>query len=150
MRAMSTPSQLPLLGRREALLTLGAGLGALYGLRGLLQPREALSASSCLLQREVTAGPYDLDLGLVRRNIRGDRVTGSEVHTGQAFFRPAVQHTVYSQGGYASRGQPDVTNASDSIYREAGARALMTLRRKGHAVGAGHTGSLTVGVNPSA
>jgi len=77
-------------------------------------------------------------------------VTGSEVHTGQAFFRPAVQHTVYSQGGYASRGQPDVTNASDSIYREAGARALMTLRRKGHAVGAGHTGSLTVGVNPSA
>jgi protocatechuate 3,4-dioxygenase beta subunit len=61
-----------LIGRREALLTLGAGLGAVYGLRGLLQVDPAAGAT-CALQREVTEGPYYLDLDLLRRNIRGGR-----------------------------------------------------------------------------
>ena len=41
-------------------------------MRGLLSPRDA-AAASCLLQREVTEGPYYLDLDLVRRNIKGGR-----------------------------------------------------------------------------
>ena len=53
--------------RREALLALGAGLGATYGLRGLLLSDPAAGASSCVLQREVTEGPFYLDLGLLRR-----------------------------------------------------------------------------------
>jgi protocatechuate 3,4-dioxygenase beta subunit len=61
-----------LLRRREALLTIGAGLGAAYSLRGLIHPGAAESAN-CLLQREVTEGPYYLDLNLVRRNIRSGR-----------------------------------------------------------------------------
>jgi protocatechuate 3,4-dioxygenase beta subunit len=61
-----------LIGRREALLTLGAGLGAVYGLRGLLQVDPAAGAT-CALQREFTEGPYYLDLDLLRRNIRGGR-----------------------------------------------------------------------------
>ncbi|MEA2151313.1 MAG: hypothetical protein QOD69_3143 [Solirubrobacteraceae bacterium] len=61
-----------LLGRREALLTLGAGVGAIYGLRGLLRVESAAGAS-CVLQREVTEGPYYLDLDLLRRDIRGGR-----------------------------------------------------------------------------
>ena len=61
------------LNRREALLAAGAtGLGAALGARGLLSPRDA-AAASCLLQREVTEGPYYLDLDLVRRNIKGGR-----------------------------------------------------------------------------
>jgi len=65
------------LRRREALIALGAGVGALTGIRRLCElttaTPEALAASSCVFQREVTEGPYDLDLDLVRRNITGDR-----------------------------------------------------------------------------
>lgn len=60
--------------RREALLALGGlGVGAAFGVRALLRAETALAAPDCLLQREVTEGPYYLDLDLVRRNIKGDR-----------------------------------------------------------------------------
>jgi protocatechuate 3,4-dioxygenase beta subunit len=218
-----------LLGRREALLTLGAGIGAIYGLRGLLHAAPAAGAS-CVLQREVTEGPYYLDLDLLRRDIRSGRpgtpmtlrlkvvdattcrpirnatvdiwhcdasgaysgvsgnrgnflrgiqradaagnvrfdtivpgwyrgrtphihvkvfVSGHEVHTGQVFFRAAVLRAIYAQGAYASRGQADTSNASDGIYRAAGPRSLLTLRRRGTSVSGGYTGSLTLGVKRS-
>jgi protocatechuate 3,4-dioxygenase beta subunit len=217
-----------LLRRREALMTIGAGLGSLYGLRGLLPADDAAGAAGCVLQREVTEGPYYLDLGFVRRNIRGGRsgtpltlkftvidaatckpienasveiwhadasgvysgvqgnagnflrgiqktnsrgrvrfetifpgwypgrtphihmkvfVGGNEVHTGQVFFREAVKRKVYAQGVYASRGQEDVSNGQDNIYRQAGSRALVALKRKGEHTSSGYTGRLTVGVN---
>ena len=60
--------------RREALLALGGlGVGAAFGVRSLLKTETSLAAPDCLLQREVTEGPYYLDLDLVRRNIKGDR-----------------------------------------------------------------------------
>src|SRR4051795_1559248 len=219
------------LNRREALVAAGvAGVGAAaYGLRGLWLPSDA-EAASCVLQREVTEGPYYLDLNLVRRNIRGGRpgtpltlrfkvvdattckrvkgamvelwhadasgvysgvqgnggtflrggqrtdangnvrfetivpgwyrgrtphihmkvfVSGEEVHTGQVFLRPATTRKVYAQGAYRSRGQQDTSNAADSIYRDAGARALLALTRKGKLTGSGYDGRLTIGVNPS-
>ena len=218
------------LNRREALLAAGAaGVGAVLGVRGLLSPRD-VGAASCLLQREVTEGPYYLDLDLVRRNIKGGRkgtpltlrfqvvnattcrpisnaaveiwhadadgeysgvagnggtwlrgiqrtgsrgrvrfetifpgwyrgrtshihmkvfVSGDEVHTGQVFFGATAKHAVYAQGRYAARGQSDVSNRADMIYRQAGNRALLELRRKGSRVSAGYTGSLVIGVNPS-
>ena len=76
-------------------------------------------------------------------------VSGDEVHTGQVFFRPAVTKTVYGQGVYASRGQADTSNSADGIYREAGARALCSLKRKGSLVSSGYTGSMTIGVDAS-
>jgi len=61
------------LSRREVILAAGAaGLGAVFGLRGVVLPRDA-GAATCLLQREVTEGPYYLDLDRVRRNIKGGR-----------------------------------------------------------------------------
>jgi protocatechuate 3,4-dioxygenase beta subunit len=219
------------LNRREALLAAGAaGLGVAFGVRGLVHPRDAAAAASCVLQREVTEGPYYLDLDLVRRNIKGGRkgtpltlrfqvvnattcrpianaavelwhadaagaysgvqgnggtwlrgiqrtnasgrvrfetifpgwyrgrtphihmkvfVSGNEVHTGQVFFGATAKHAVYAQGRYAARGQSDTSNRADMIYRQAGSRALLDLRRKGSKVSAGYTGSLVVGVSPS-
>ena len=201
------------LRRRDVLALAGtAGVGAAFGFRHVLLPTSDAYAAACLLQREVTEGPYYLDLDLVRRNIRataparrsrcasrwstsrtagrsrarrsrsgtptlpastrasrasaatgcaassarapaaGSRfetifpgwyrgrtphihmkvfVGGDEVHTGQVFFRPAVTRTVYGQGAYAARGQQDTSNAADMIYREAGTRALVSLKRKG-------------------
>jgi protocatechuate 3,4-dioxygenase beta subunit len=61
-----------LLRRREALIAAG-GLGvAAAGARALFGSPDALAAD-CVLQREVTEGPYYLDLDLVRRNIKEDR-----------------------------------------------------------------------------
>lgn len=216
-----------LLRRREALVTIGAGLGSFYGLRNLL-PADDAAAAGCVLQREVTEGPYYLDLGLVRRNIKGGRkgtpltlrftvidvatckpienasveiwhadasgtysgvqgntgnflrgiqktdangrvrfetifpgwyrgrtphihvkvfAGGNEVHTGQVFFREAVKRKIYALGAYAGRGQEDTSNARDNIFRDAGSRALVALKRKGEHVSSGYTGRLTVGVN---
>jgi protocatechuate 3,4-dioxygenase beta subunit len=226
---MSETPRRHLIGRREALITLGAGVGAAYGLRGLLRAAPAESAS-CVLQRETTEGPFWLDLDLLRRNIRGGRsgtpltlrlkvvdattcrpirnatvdvwhadaggvysgvsgnsgnflrgiqrsdargnvrfetivpgwyggrtphihvkvfVSGDEVHTGQLFFRPATLRGIYAQGAYARRGQADTSNASDGIYRQAGARSILPLRRKGATIAGGYNGALTLGVRRS-
>jgi protocatechuate 3,4-dioxygenase beta subunit len=219
------------LRRREALITIGVGIGALTGLKGLRElttaTPEALAASGCVLQRELTEGPFYLDLDLVRRNIKGGRsgtpltmrftvvnaatckpipgarveiwhadaagtysgvageggtylrgiqkadsagrvrfesifpgwyrgrtphihmkvfVGGNEVHTGQVFFRQAVQRTVYRQGVYAARGLADTSNGADNIYASAGTRALMSLTRKGSSVASGYNGRMTIGV----
>ena len=224
-------SQHTTLRRREALVALGAGVGALTAITRLRElttaTPQSLAASGCVLQREVTDGPYYLDLDLVRRDITGDRkgtplsllfvvvdastckpipgakvevwhadaagaysgvaghggtylrgiqvadsagrvrfhsifpgwyrgrtphihmkvfVSGNEVHTGQVFFREGVQRAVYRQGAYAARGLADTTNASDGIYRSAGARALMSLKRRGRLISSGYTGRLTIGV----
>ncbi|MDX6477290.1 MAG: hypothetical protein QOH95_2801, partial [Gaiellaceae bacterium] len=40
---------------------------------------------------------------------------GSVVHTGQLFFPDALTRAVYKAAPYASRGNPDMPNASDSI-----------------------------------
>ena len=66
------------IGRREALTTLGGlglsgALGASGALRGLASPDTAGGASSCVLSPEVTEGPYWIQNGLTRRDIRGGR-----------------------------------------------------------------------------
>jgi hypothetical protein len=161
-----------LLKRREALIAAG-GLGA-----GAVTPRtlfgssDALAGADCLLQREVTEGPYYLDLDLVRRNIKEDRggipltlrfrvlntnthihmkvfVSGQEIHAGQVFMKHAISARVYGRGVYASRGKADTTNSEDSIYSAAGGRALLALRRKGDRIVDGYTGTLNIGVKPS-
>jgi protocatechuate 3,4-dioxygenase beta subunit len=226
---MSETGRRHLIGRREALVTLGAGVGAAYGLRGLLRARPAEGAG-CVLQRETTDGPFYLNLHLLRRNIRGGRrgtpltlrlkivdaatckpirnatvdiwhadaggvysgvsgnrgnflrgiqrsdargnvrfetivpgwyrgrtphihvkvfVSGDEVHTGQLFFHPVTLKDVYAQGAYAARGQADTSNSADGIYRQAGARSILTLRRKGSSVAGGYNGTLSLGVRRS-
>jgi hypothetical protein len=55
---------------------------------------------------------------------------------------------VYARGVYAPRGQADVANAADGIYRQAGGASaqLVTSRRAG---GAGWLGRATLGVRPA-
>lgn len=218
-----------LLSRRELLVAMGIGVGAVYGMDSLWRALEAEGAG-CLLQREVTEGPYYLDLDLVRRNIKGDRkgtpltlnfrvvnartcrpiknasveiwhadasgtysgvqgnsarflrgiqrsdangnvrfetifpgwyrgrtphihmkvfVHGDEIHTGQVFFQPGTMKAVYSQGVYASRGREDTPNSADSIYRQAGSRAIVPLKRRGARISGGLVGTMAIGVEPS-
>jgi protocatechuate 3,4-dioxygenase beta subunit len=69
-------------------------------------------------------------------------VGGKEVHTGQLFFKDSLNAAVYSASPYAAHGQPDTTNASDSIYGSGGSRSLPAMRRRG----SGYTGAITLGV----
>jgi protocatechuate 3,4-dioxygenase beta subunit len=72
-------------------------------------------------------------------------VGGSVVHTGQLFFNDGTSDAVYRTSAYKSRGQPDTTNRTDSIYASAGgAKAKVHLsRRHGHR---GFNAAITVGV----
>ncbi len=71
---------------------------------------------------------------------------GSVVHTGQLFFNDAQTETVFTRSPYSEKGSPDTPNASDSIYRDAGAAsAIVDLKAKGD----GYTATITVGVQPS-
>jgi len=69
-------------------------------------------------------------------------VGGSIVHTGQLFFPDALTEQVYKAAPYRTRGNPDVTDASDSIYRNGGSRSLL------HPVksGSGYLASMVMGV----
>jgi protocatechuate 3,4-dioxygenase beta subunit len=70
-------------------------------------------------------------------------VGGRVVHTGQLFFPDALTQAVYKARPYAARGNPDVPNASDSIFVNGGKRGLLSL----HKASAGYIGSLAMGVH---
>jgi protocatechuate 3,4-dioxygenase beta subunit len=72
-------------------------------------------------------------------------VGGDVVHTGQLFFKTATSEAVYETGAYASRGEPDTTNASDNIYASGGNKSLLRLTKRS---GAGYRGAITLGVKP--
>jgi protocatechuate 3,4-dioxygenase beta subunit len=70
-------------------------------------------------------------------------VGGRVVHTGQLFFPDALTDTVYRSAPYAARGNPDTTNAQDSIYVNGGRYGLLQLAKRG----AGYAGSIAMGVH---
>jgi protocatechuate 3,4-dioxygenase beta subunit len=58
-------------------------------------------------------------------------VGSTTVHTGQLFFNDTTSDRVYTTSSYVARGQPDTTNATDSVYGPAGgSRALVALQRR--------------------
>ena len=70
-------------------------------------------------------------------------VGGSVVHTGQLFFPDSFTESVYTRSPYSSHGNPDVRNADDMIFADAGgATAIVTPTSAGD----GYAGSTTVGV----
>jgi protocatechuate 3,4-dioxygenase beta subunit len=70
-------------------------------------------------------------------------VGGSVVHTGQLFFPDVLTREVYKAAPYASRGNPDMTDAQDSIYVNGGKRGLLALKKSG----AGYIGTIAMGVH---
>jgi protocatechuate 3,4-dioxygenase beta subunit len=70
-------------------------------------------------------------------------VGGRVVHTGQLFFPDALTRAVYKAQPYAARGDPDVTNAQDSIYVNGGRYGMLHVAKSG----AGYVGSIAMGVH---
>ena len=73
-------------------------------------------------------------------------VGGQVVHTGQLFFSDRVSDTVYRTSSYEAHGQPDTTNAADSIYHAAGGSSARLHLTKRTGRGKGYRGTITVGV----
>jgi protocatechuate 3,4-dioxygenase beta subunit len=72
-------------------------------------------------------------------------VGGSVVHTGQLFLADPTSDAVYRTAHYKSHGQPDTTDARDSIYKQAGgSSALVKLTKQ--AGNAGYAGTITLGI----
>jgi protocatechuate 3,4-dioxygenase beta subunit len=70
-------------------------------------------------------------------------VGGNVVHTGQLFFPDALTREVYKAALYASRGNPDMTDAQDSIFVNGGKRGLLALKKSG----TGYIGTIAMGVH---
>jgi protocatechuate 3,4-dioxygenase beta subunit len=69
-------------------------------------------------------------------------VGGKVVHTGQLFFPDALTEQVYKAAAYRVRGNPDVSDAADSIYRNGGSLSLLRPVKSG----SGYVGSMVMGV----
>ena len=70
-------------------------------------------------------------------------VGGNFVHTGQFFFPDAITRQAYLARPYAARGNPDLTNAQDSIFVNGGKRSMLTVRKHG----AAYVASIAMGVH---
>ena len=70
-------------------------------------------------------------------------VGGTVVHTGQLFFPDPLTDKVYTVSPYDTRGERDVRNASDAIYRNGGSRSMLTLAKSG----SGYVARITMGVH---
>jgi protocatechuate 3,4-dioxygenase beta subunit len=69
-------------------------------------------------------------------------VAGNVVHTGQLFFPDALTEHVYKAAPYRARGNPNVTDAADSIYRNGGSRSLLRPVKSGN----GYLASMVMGI----
>ncbi len=72
-------------------------------------------------------------------------VGGNVVHTGQFFFNDAVTDAVYTRAPYNTRGERDVRDSNDSIYRNGGSKSLLKVKKNG----AGYIGAISMGVHRS-
>jgi protocatechuate 3,4-dioxygenase beta subunit len=68
---------------------------------------------------------------------------GSVVHTGQLFFADAQTDTAYRAAPYDTRPTPNIRNAADSIYRQAGGSAAELDVKPD---GSGYLGTIDIGV----
>jgi protocatechuate 3,4-dioxygenase beta subunit len=123
--------------------------GAYSGVNGntkrFLRGHQKANADGLVVFRTVYPGWYSGRTPHIHVKVH---VGGNEVHTGQLFMPDKVSSAVYRTGVYAPRGQQDVKNSSDSIYKQAGAgKAVMRLRKRSGSKG--YVGSLTMVVNPS-
>ena len=68
---------------------------------------------------------------------------GNVVHTGQLYFPDAATDEIYKNEPYNARGNPDTSDAADSIYRNGGKKSLLSVRKSGSV----YVATITMGVH---
>jgi protocatechuate 3,4-dioxygenase beta subunit len=119
-----------------------SGFGATASERTFLRGQQRCDNEGLAVFRTIYPGWYPGRTTHIHVKVH---VSGATVHTGQLFFSDAATARVNaSKQPYVQRGQPDVTNAQDSIYAQGGSSSVVRLRRRRR--GEGYRGRLTMGV----
>ena len=75
---------------------------------------------------------------------------GKRVHTGQLYFPEDLNTRIERTPGYTDRPLQRVTNETDFLFQqEGGPQSTLAVEPAGQDVGAGHTASIILGVNPA-
>ena len=117
-----------------------SGFGAGAGSRTFLRGVQKTDTSGLAVFTTIYPGWYQGRAVHIHIKVH---VGGSVVHTGQLFFSDALTRAVYKAAPYAERGNPDVPNASDSIFVNGGKRSIVAVKKSG----AGYIGSIAMGVH---
>jgi protocatechuate 3,4-dioxygenase beta subunit len=77
-------------------------------------------------------------------------VDQTTVHTGQLYFDDTLTDTVYQGSPYDTRPNRDTRNAGDGIFRDGGARSMLTVTPapggSGSRPAGGYVGTITMGI----
>jgi protocatechuate 3,4-dioxygenase beta subunit len=71
---------------------------------------------------------------------------GNIVHTGQLYFPDTLTDAVYRNPPYSSRGNRNVRNATDSIFRNGGSKSLLSVKKNSAGV---YVATIMMGVHRS-
>jgi protocatechuate 3,4-dioxygenase beta subunit len=71
---------------------------------------------------------------------------GNVVHTGQLYFPDTLTDAVYRNRPYSARGNRDVRNAADSIFRNGGSKSLLGVKKNSAGV---YVATIMMGVHRS-
>jgi protocatechuate 3,4-dioxygenase beta subunit len=72
-------------------------------------------------------------------------VDGAEAHTGQVFFKTAIEKHVYSKAPYTGRSGDLVSNSGDNIYKQIGSSGIVPLKKRRSK--SGYAGTITLAVD---
>ena len=73
-------------------------------------------------------------------------LAGNVVHTGQLYFPDTLTDAVYRNPPYSSRGNRNVRNATDSIFRNGGSKSLLSVKKNSAGV---YVATIMMGVHRS-
>jgi protocatechuate 3,4-dioxygenase beta subunit len=103
-----------------------SGFGSGAGSRTFMRGIQRTNAKGLALFRTVYPGWYQGRTVHIHVKVH---LGGNVVHTGQLYFPDSFTDAVYRKQPYSSRGQRDVRNAADSIFRNGGSRSLVNVKK---------------------
>jgi protocatechuate 3,4-dioxygenase beta subunit len=74
-------------------------------------------------------------------------VDGKTVHTGQVFFKTAIEKKIYARAPYTGRSGERVYNSGDNIYKQIGSAGIVAIKRRKSK--RGYAGTITLAVDQS-
>jgi protocatechuate 3,4-dioxygenase beta subunit len=120
-----------------------SGFGAGASSRTFMRGIQRTNAKGLALFRTVYPGWYQGRTVHIHVKVH---VGGSVLHTGQLYFPDSLTDAVYRRTPYSTRPNRDTRNASDSIYRNGGSKALLSVKKNSAGV---YVASIVMGVQRS-
>src|SRR3989449_5175136 len=120
-----------------------SGFGQGAGNRTFMRGIQRTNAKGLALFRTVYPGWYQGRTVHIHVKVH---LGGNVVHTGQLYFPDAVTDAAYRAAPYSSRPNRDVRNSADSIFRNGGSNALLSVKKNSAGV---YVATIMMGVHRS-